>query len=209
MREPLVADAIVRAGAVDLSLEPVFRQRSGTVSPVYCNLRRVLAHPREREIVADALAERLVGLRGRYDTVAATATGAIPWGALASAHREVEAPFVYVTPESKTHGTGGRIHGDLPANHRVILLEDVVTRGGSAAEAVKVLRTEGAARVAEVLAIVDYGWPNELSALDSPPAFRALVTIPELVELAAERRRMTRGEIQRVLRLLDLARDAQ
>ncbi len=203
MNRSQVIDAIVTAGAVELSVEPRFPCRGGQLSTVYCDLRRILSHPRERRVVADALGEELANLTTRYDTIAATASGAIGWAALAADHPNVQQPFVYVTAEPKKHGSQSRIHGDLPPNHRVVLIEDVINRGGSAAQAVRILRADGAASVHEVLAVVHYHEKTELNDLKPSVSVRSLVSIHDLIELAADRQELTRAQIAAVLKHLD------
>lgn len=203
MKRLRIEDAIVTAGAVDLSVEPRFPVRSGRLSTVYCDLRRLLAHPREREIVADALVEEIADAPAGFDTLAATASGAIAWGAFAAAHPSLQKPLVYVTAEPKKHGSQSRIHGHLPDDHRVALVEDVVNRGGSAARAVETLRDEGAARVHDVFAIVRYPVSPELDRLDPRVQLHTLVGIEALVRLAADRQELSRRQLQAVLAGLD------
>ena len=112
------------------------------------------SHPQARSFVADALVTRIRALHIEPDVIAGTATAAIGWAALVA--DRLKLPFVYVRAKAKEHGAKKRIEGDLPEGKDVVLVEDLLSTGGSAMSSVEALRDEGKATVTDVVAICSY-----------------------------------------------------
>jgi orotate phosphoribosyltransferase len=153
LREQIAAD-LLEIGAVTLRPAEPFTWASGLRAPIYCDNRLTLAHPAARTRITAGFQE-LVG-RGAYrpEGVAGVATAGIPQAALLA--DRLELPMAYVRSEPKGHGQGHRIEGRLQPGQRVLVIEDLISTGGSAVEAVAALREGGAEPVA-VLAIFSYG----------------------------------------------------
>lgn len=150
-----VANELLRINAVKLQPEEPFTWASGWKSPIYCDNRKTLSFPEVRKLLAKALAQ---GVRDRYpdaDVVAGVATGAIAIGMLVA--EELGLPFIYVRPKPKEHGLGNQVEGHLPENSRVVVIEDLISTGGSSLKAVEALRATGA-EVLGMLAIFTYGF---------------------------------------------------
>ncbi len=159
--ERRIAQDLLDVGAVSFSPGSPFEWASGLLSPVYCDNRMTLGHPDVRRRIRDAFAERIRREKLRADLVAGTATAGIPHAAwLAEA---LDLPMVYVRSRAKEHGTGSQIEGPVDAGRRAIVIEDLVSTGGSSLSAVNALRSKGVIVLA-VLAIFSYGLPQAETA---------------------------------------------
>lgn len=178
----LAAD-LLRLKAVVLRPDDPFTWASGVRSPIYCDNRLTLGDVAVRRRIRDAFAEAVAEAGASPTVIAGTATAGIPHAAwLAEA---LELPLVYVRSKPKGHGRGNQIEGKLSEGATVVLVEDLVSTGGSALDAARALREAGA-EVALVLAIFTYGTPRAEAAFaeaDLPlytlTDFRALVAVAE------------------------------
>ncbi len=154
-----LAACLLEAGAVRLQpLEP-FTWASGLKSPIYCDNRQLLGFPDQRDQVVETLAARARELKPTL--VAGAATAGIAWAALVA--DRLGLPMAYVRPEPKKHGMGRQVEGPSAEGHRAILIEDLVSTGGSSLRCVEALRAEGA-EVTAVLALFSYGLPQAEAA---------------------------------------------
>jgi orotate phosphoribosyltransferase len=154
-----VARLLVQVGAVEVRADPDqwFVWASGKRAPIYCDNRLVLGFPEERRQIADALAAEITRSFSGVETVAGTATAGIPWAALVA--ERLALPMVYVRSAPKEHGRGRQIEGRLQAGAPVVLVEDLISLGGSSSGAIEALRKEGAPLLG-VQAIFSYGLPE-------------------------------------------------
>ena len=154
-----LAAHLLDIGAVALRPQDPFTWSSGLLSPIYCDNRRTIAHPTVRRAIRDGFAAVMEAEELLPATIAGTATAGIPHAAwLAEA---VDQPMAYVRDEPKGHGQGARIEGDLSPGDPVVVVEDLISTGGSALDAAAALHEAGA-EVKAVLAIFSY----ELDAAD-------------------------------------------
>jgi orotate phosphoribosyltransferase len=172
MIEHEVARALLEIDAVGFSAGAPIRFRSGILSPVYVDNRRLPFHPAQWRVVIDAFQARIDAEMISFDIIAGLETAGIPHSAaLAYA---LKRPSVFVRKQAKEHGTRSRVEGGPVAGQRVLLIEDLVTTGGSSLSGVEALRSEGAA-VTDCLAIVSYGFPEAAQAFaDANVRLRAL-----------------------------------
>lgn len=147
-----VARALLEAGAVRLSPAAPFTWASGLKAPIYCDNRQLLGLPTHRTKVKLALAA--LAAEQKPTLVAGTSTAGIPWAAMVA--DELGLPMAYVRPEPKKHGMGRQVEGPNADGHRVVLIEDLVSTGGSSLKCVEALRKEDA-HVLGVLALFSYG----------------------------------------------------
>ncbi len=175
------ADALARdllhIGAVALRPDEPFTWASGRKSPVYTDNRLILSHPDVRQRVVEAFVEAAVSVEA--DAVSATATAGIPHGALLA--DRLGLPFSYVRAQAKGHGRQNRIEGRVEEGQRVVLVEDLVSTGGSVLSAAEALQEAGAEVVA-VLAVFTYGFPEAEVAFAE--AGLPLVTLTDFEALA-------------------------
>ncbi len=154
LREQIAVD-LLEIGAVALRPDDAFTWASGLRAPIYCDNRLTLANPSARTRITSGFQE-LIGRGGyRPDVVAGVATAGIPQATLLA--DRLSLPLVYVRSAAKAHGKGNRVEGRVRPGERVVVVEDLISTGGSAVEAVEALREAGAEPVA-VLAIFSYGF---------------------------------------------------
>jgi orotate phosphoribosyltransferase len=178
----VIADKLLQVRAVKLSPDQPFTWASGWKSPIYCDNRKVLAHPHERDFIKSELANVIFEQFPDVDVIAGVATAGIPWGAMAA--DQLKLPFCYVRPKPKEHGLGNQIEGDLQAGQSVLIVEDLISTGKSSLQVVDVLVKAGV-RVAGMVAIFTYGFPQADAAFEQ--AGVKLVTLsnyPALIERA-------------------------
>ena len=178
-----VARALLRIDAVSLRPHDPFTWSSGLVAPIYCDNRRTLAHPSIRRAIADGFAEVVREAGWESISVAGTATAGIPHAAWLA--ERLKAPMAYVRSEAKGHGQGRRIEGTrLGPGDEAVVVEDLISTGGSALEAVSAVRETGAT-VRAVLAIFSYGLDAAASAFEAADVeAHVLTTFPVLLNVA-------------------------
>jgi orotate phosphoribosyltransferase len=175
-----LATGLLEAGAVRLAPRTPFTWASGLKSPIYCDNRQLLGFPELRSGIKAALAERAA--LARPSLIAGTSTAGIPWAALVA--DQLGLPMAYVRPEPKSHGMGRQVEGPSGAGHRVVLIEDLISTGGSSIRCVEALRQEGA-EVLEVLALFSYGLPRAEAAFQAAGVpLGVLATFADLAERA-------------------------
>lgn len=178
-----LASGLLEAGAVRLSPREPFTWASGMKAPIYCDNRQLLGFPESRARIKDALAERAA--ESRPTLVAGTSTAGIPWAALVA--DVLGLPMAYVRPEPKKHGMGRQVEGPHVDGHRVVLIEDLISTGGSSIKCVEALRHEDA-EVLEVLALFSYGLPQAEEAFRAAAVvLRVLATFDDLSRRAQEK----------------------
>lgn len=155
-----VARHLLSIQAVKLAPHEPFTWASGIQSPIYCDNRIALSHPAVRTFLKNCLAEMAREFEP-FDVVAGVATAGIPHGALLA--DVLEKPFVYVRSGAKDHGRRNLVEGELDPGARVLLIEDLISTGGSCLKAVEALQDMGCT-VVGVLAIFQYGFPKAKTA---------------------------------------------
>lgn len=150
-----VARALLEIGAVGFTPDDPITFKSGILSPVYVDNRRLPYHPAQWRVVVAGLRDLILANDLRYDVIAGVAMGGIPHSAALA--YTFERPSVFIRKAAKQHGKGQRIEGGAIAAKHVLLIEDLVTTGGSSLSAVAALR-EADAICNDVVAIVSYGF---------------------------------------------------
>lgn len=150
------ARKLLQIKAVRLSPQKPFTWASGWLSPIYCDNRRVNSYPEVRSYVKLRLVSLILEHFPDVDAIAGVATGAISQGALVA--DALGLPFAYVRPKPKDHGMGNQIEGELQPGCRVVVVEDLISTGGSSLKAVEALRQAGV-EVMGMVASHTYGFP--------------------------------------------------
>lgn len=150
-----IAELLLEAKAIKLSPDKPFQWSSGWLSPIYCDNRVALSYPDTRTFIKKTLAALIKKEYPDVQAVVGVATGGIAQGALVA--DLLELPFAYVRPEPKKHGMGNQIEGRLEKGQSVIIIEDLISTGGSSLKVVDVLR-EAEIEVAGMVAIFTYGF---------------------------------------------------
>ena len=153
------AKLLVSIGAVELRTDPAswFTWASGERAPIYCDNRVVISYPAVRTQIADGLAAAIRRTHPDAQVIAGTATAGIPHAAWVA--ERLDLPMVYVRGSAKDHGKAKRVEGGALRGERVVLIEDLVSFGGSALAACDALTAEGG-KVIGVQAIFSYGFPK-------------------------------------------------
>ena len=150
-----VASFLLETEAVKLSPAQPFKWSSGWNSPIYCDNRITLSFPHIRSYIKQQLAELIKQHYTEAEAIAGVATAGIAQGALVA--DLLEMPFLYVRPEPKKHGMGNQIEGRLLEGQKVVLVEDLISTGGSSLKAAEAVKAAGA-EVVGMAAIFTYGF---------------------------------------------------
>lgn len=202
-----IAGILFDTGAVKVSVNPPFTWTSGIQSPVYCDNRKIISHPAERRKIVEGLAGMLRALPGDApEYIGGTATAAIPWAAFLA--YELNLPMVYIRPEKKAHGAGRQVEGDLPQGKRVLIVEDLISTGGSSVAAAAAVQNECRGVVTDVLAIVT--WELEEAQKRFQEAglrLHSLTDFSHIAALALERKIVTQVQWENILEFKKSPRD--
>lgn len=191
------AKALLEIGAIGFSPDSPVSFKSGIQSPVYVDNRQLIYHPAAWRAIIEGFRSVIETRQLEYELVAGVAVGGVPHSSALA--YTMNKPAVFIRKESKEHGMGRRIEGGSVEKRRVLLIEDLVTTGGSSLSAVEALRKSGA-RVSDALAIVSYGFAEAASAFAlAGVALHTLTDIETLLELARERDQL-RGDQVAVIR---------
>ena len=182
--ERQIAKALLSIGAVFLRPEKPFTWASGIQSPIYCDNRLTLSAPRVREQIENGLATLVKQYYPQCETLMGTSTAGIAHAAITATLLDL--PMGYVRGEAKSHGRTNRIEGKLEPGTKVVVVEDLISTGGSAIECVTALREAGA-DVLGIVSIFTYGMKKGLERLDAAQVENhSLSNLDALVEVAAE-----------------------
>ena len=159
--EKLFAEKLLKIKAIKLQPANPFTWASGWKSPFYCDNRKTLSYPALRNFVKLEIARLIQEQFGEVDAIAGVATGAIPQGALVA--DALNLPFVYVRSTPKDHGLENLIEGELRPGMKVVVIEDLISTGGSSLKAVEAIRRDGC-EVIGMVASDTYGFPVAIEA---------------------------------------------
>ena len=149
-------ELLLQINAIKLNPKNPFTWASGWKSPIYCDNRVILSHPKIRVFIREQISKQINELYGKPDIIAGVATGAIGIGMLVADIMNL--PFIYVRPNSKKHGRKNQIEGSYNGGEKVIVIEDLISTGNSSLVAVEALR-EADLKVEGMISIFTYGFP--------------------------------------------------
>lgn len=182
--EKKIANELLKIKAVFLRPEEPFTWASGIKSPIYCDNRLILSAPEARVVVEQAIADTVKKHYPDADMLIGTSTAGIAHAAIAASILGL--PMGYVRREAKTHGRNNRIEGRMEPGTKVVVIEDLISTGGSAIDVVEALREAGA-EVLGIVSIFTYGMKKGLDRLaDAKVVNHSLSNLDTLVEVAAE-----------------------
>ena len=150
-----IAEFLLQIKAIKLQPNNPFTWASGWKSPIYCDNRVTLSYPKVRTYIRQEFVETIIETFGKPDVIAGVATGGIAQGALVA--QELGLPFVYVRSEAKKHGMTNMIEGVVEKGQSVVIIEDLISTGGSSLKAVEALREAGC-EIKGMAAIFTYGF---------------------------------------------------
>ena len=182
--EKIIAKELLSIGAVFLRPEQPFTWASGIKSPIYCDNRLTLSAPSVREKIEAGLADLVRKYYPECGMLMGTSTAGIAHAAITATILNL--PMGYVRGEAKTHGRTNRIEGKMEPGTKVVVIEDLISTGGSAIEVVEALREEGA-EVLGIVSIFTYGMKRGLERIAAAGTENhSLSNLDALVEVAAE-----------------------
>ena len=150
----MLAEKLLKIGAISFSLNPPFTWTSGIKSPVYCDNRMNISSLENRELII----EGMIGIiQKHYPTttlIAGTSTAGIPWASFIA--DRLNLPMVYIRGKAKEHGKGKRIEGIVKDTDKVVIIEDLISTGKSSLEAVEAMKEDTKSNVLGVIAIFTY-----------------------------------------------------
>ncbi|RUL55867.1 MULTISPECIES: orotate phosphoribosyltransferase [Lysinibacillus] len=179
-----IAQGMLQVGAVELNPTNLFTWASGIKSPIYCDTRLTISDPVVRKQIANGLAQNIKEFFPDTEVVAGTATAGIPHAAWVS--DVLQLPMVYVRSKAKEHGRGNQIEGKIQQGQKVVVVEDIVSTGGSSITAVEALRAAGC-EVVGVVCVYTYNLPRAEQAFeDAGVKYVSLTNFDYLIEAATE-----------------------
>ncbi|MDP4275470.1 MAG: orotate phosphoribosyltransferase, partial [Bacteroidota bacterium] len=158
-REKIIAQYLLQSKAIKLEPANPFTWASGMHAPIYCDNRKTLSLPEIRSVIRDEFTKMISENFVQAEMIAGVATGAIAQGALVA--DKMNLPFVYVRSEPKKHGLENLIEGIVVPGKKVVVVEDLISTGGSSLKAVESLRKAGC-RVLGLVAIFSYGFDKAI-----------------------------------------------
>lgn len=196
--EQAVAGFLLQIKAIMLNVQQPFTWASGLKSPIYCDNRITLSYPLVRTYIKEQFVNMIRKRFGSADLIAGVATGGIAHGALVA--QELGLPFAYVRSEKKSHGLTNQVEGRVEKNQSVIVIEDLVSTGGSSLNAVKALRSTGA-EVLGMCAIFTYGLQVAADNFEKEDCLLYTLTdFDNLVEKAVSQQYIDQSELESLVR---------
>ncbi len=189
-----VAEFLLQIKAVKLQPENPFTWASGIKSPIYCDNRKTLSYPQIRTFIRQTFVDTINRHFAKPDVIAGVATGGIAVGALIA--QEMGLPFVYVRSEAKKHGLTNLIEGDVESGQNVVVIEDLISTGGSSLKAVEALRERGCT-VKGMAAIFTYGFEEaEVSFKKAKCNLKTLTDYNTLIDTALTKEYITEKDVE-------------
>ncbi|WP_286006565.1 orotate phosphoribosyltransferase [Ligilactobacillus aviarius] len=189
-----IAKDLLKIKAVKLSPDKPFTWASGIKSPIYCDNRLTISYPAIRKQIAQGLAAQIKAEFPDVEVIGGVATAGIPHAAWVA--DELGLPLIYVRSKPKDHGRGKQIEGVLPAHAKTVLIDDLLSTGGSVLKAVKAAQNEGA-DVTGVGAIFSYQLPAvSVNFEQAGLSFTTLTNYSELLEAATEENYIAEDQLE-------------
>lgn len=199
-KEKEIAKALLSIKAVFLSPDKPFTWASGIKSPIYCDNRLILTAPEVRNLVEESIAKKVKELYPEAEVLMGTSTAGIAHAAIAA--HILGMPMGYVRGSAKDHGRNNRIEGRLEPGQKVVVIEDLISTGGSCIDVVEALREAGA-DVLGVISIFTYGMKKGLERLAAANVENhSLSNFDTLVEVAAEENYIVPDDVARLRKFM-------
>jgi orotate phosphoribosyltransferase len=192
--EETVASQLLQIKAIKLQPTNPFTWASGWKSPIYCDNRKTLSFPVVRDYMKEQFAAKIKQLYPEVDVIAGVATGAIAQGALVA--DLLKKPFVYIRSAPKGHGLENLIEGNLEAGQKVVIIEDLISTGGSSLKAVEAVRAAGG-EVLGMLAIFSYGFQVAAdNFMEAGVKLDTLSNYQSLLKVAVDNGHVSSGDVE-------------
>ena len=177
-----IARVALEVGAIRINVKQPFTWASGYKMPIYNDNRLLLGNAQNRALVTKGFQDLLKKITTEVEVIAGTATAGIPHATTLADRLQI--PLVYVRSSAKSHGMGNKIEGILKKNQKVLVIEDLISTGGSAVNAVKTVREAGGI-VDHCFSIFSYGFPESLEKFKSVSCqVHSILDFSELLKVA-------------------------
>lgn len=193
-----IAEFLLQIKAIKLQPENPFTWASGRKSPIYCDNRKTLSYPQIRTFIRQQYVNVINQQFAKPDVIAGVATGGIAQGALIA--QELGLPFVYVRSEAKSHGLTNMIEGVVEKGQSVVVIEDLISTGGSSIKAIDALRAQGC-NVKGMVAIFTYGFDEaseNLKKANCPTS--TLCDYQTLIEVALKNQYINKADMESLIK---------
>lgn len=189
-----VAQRLLQINTIKIQPSSPFTWASGWLAPIYCDNRKILSYPSTRDFICDQFTRMIQEKYPDAEVIAGVATGAIAHGVLVA--EKLGLPFIYVRPQPKSHGLENMIEGDLKAGQKVVIIEDLISTGGSSIHAAEAILNYGG-DVMGMLAIFTYNFPVANQNFENAGIkLDTLSNYQTLIELALQNGEITPEELE-------------
>ena len=195
--EKAVAARLLQVEAIKLSPNKPYTWASGWKSPIYCDNRRVLSFPYDRDFIKSELCSVIFEKFPEATAIAGVATAGIAWGAMAA--DQLKLPFLYVRPKPKEHGLGNQIEGAVEKGQKILIIEDLISTGKSSLQVCDVLKEAGV-EILGMVSIFNYGFSQAADAFESAGIkLISLTNYGVLIDLALQNNMVNQKELEMLL----------
>jgi len=192
-----IAETLLKIKAVTLRVNPPFKWVSGILAPIYTDNRLLMSYPEERELINSKFLESIKENNLKPDAIAGIATSGIPWAAWIA--DKLNLPLIYIRKKTKDHGKENLLEGKLEKGQNVLVVEDLVSTGGSSINGVKAVKSAEGNVIAN-MAIFSYELEESKSNFKKENVNLIVLTdISELTETAAEKEYITAEEKDQII----------
>lgn len=189
-----VAQRLLQINTIKIQPSSPFTWASGWLAPIYCDNRKILSYPSTRDFICEQFTRLIQEKYPDAEVIAGVATGAIAHGVLVA--EKLGLPFIYVRPQPKSHGLENMIEGDLKAGQKVVIIEDLISTGGSSIHAAEAILNYGG-NVMGMLAIFTYNFPIANQNFENAGIkLDTLSNYQTLIELAMQNGEITAEELE-------------
>lgn len=194
MSKEKIINELIKEKIVTISPDKPFTYASGMLSPIYTDFRLTVSYPDLRDMIATDLAQLIKEKYPKVSVIGGVATAGIPHAAWIA--EKLHMPMIYVRPKPKDHGKGRQIEGRFSKDDKIVLIDDLVTTGGSVLEAVRATRAEGG-QVLGVSSIFTYYLPDaQENFTQAQTSFEPLLSYPELLAQEKETGHVTDSQYE-------------
>lgn len=192
MSKKQIINELIQDKIITISPDKPFTYASGMLSPIYTDFRLTVSYPKLRDMIATNLANLIKEKYPETTVIGGVATAGIPHAAWVA--EKMQLPMIYVRPKPKDHGKGRQIEGRFSQDDKIVLIDDLVTTGGSVLEAVRATR-QADGNVLGVSSIFTYYLPDaEENFAQNKTQFEPLISYPELLSQEKESGHITREQ---------------
>lgn len=189
-----VAKALLDIHAVTLRPDQPFTWASGLKAPIYTDNRLTISYPEVRQAIFNGMVEQIKLHFKDVDVIAGTATAGIPHAAWVA--QQMELPMIYVRSKPKDHGQGRQIEGMLKEGQKVVVIDDLISTGGSVLNAVRAVNNAGG-KVIGVVSVFTYGLPAaEQNFMANKLEYYSVTDYPTLIQIAQERNEISADHLK-------------